>query len=107
MTPFLTWLQMISFRPFVPGIDENNRLIRVNSFRFLDGGGQPLLIKIGSAAVENASSPLSPGGVVPGGHHAWETEIGRIWFGEHVVHEFRVRINSVLTEPRLRQPQHG
>src|SRR5436309_12423112 len=102
MTPFLTWLQMISLRPLIPGIDEDNRFIRVDTFRFLGGGGQPLLVKFGSAAVENSSTQLSPGGVVPGGRHASETEIGRIWFGEHVVHEFRVRINSVRAEPRLR-----
>src|SRR5262245_61402217 len=107
MTPSLTWLQMICLRPFIPGIDEHNRFILLDTFRFLGGGGQPLLVKFGSAAVENSSSQLSPGGVVPAGHHAWETEIGRIWFGEHVVHESRVRVNSVRGEPRLRQPQHG
>ena len=104
MTPFLAWLQRL-LPPIRSGIDENNRLIRVNSFRFLDGGGQPLLIKIGSAAVENNSSQLSAGGVVPAGGGARETKIRRIRLGQHVVHEFHIRINFVLTEPGLCQFQ--
>src|SRR5436309_12415637 len=107
MTPFLTWLQMISLRPLIPGIDEDNRFILVDTFRFLGGGGQPLLIKIGSAAVENVSSQLSPGGVIPARGYAREAKISWIRLGQHVVHELRVRINSVRAEPRLRQPQHG
>src|SRR5437870_12740197 len=107
MTPFLTWLQMISLRPFIPGIDEDNRFILVDAFRFSGGGGQPLLVKFGSAAVEDRRAHLSAGGVIPAGGYAREAKISWIRLGQHVVREFRVRINSVRAAPGLRKPQLG
>src|SRR5215472_14123649 len=83
--PFLAGLEMGSFAPLVPGVDEHERFGR-NPRSPLAGNAsylsvydiaQPTLVKVGARADEDDDIPFSPWAVVPSRADTRYPRIGR------------------------------
>ena len=88
---------MITLRPFIPDIDEHNRLWQLVEGLLISMNGAQLVPVCGwNGAVENAGAAVAAaGGVVPGAGDAGEARVGHWRAGHHGGDDVGVREHPV------------
>src|SRR6185312_11808399 len=76
-------LEMAAHAPFVPGIDEHERLWRAACYGPIDGLAEPPLVRLRGGAVKDRGIAPPSGRVVPAGEDSFVAEVRyRRWIGQ-------------------------
>src|SRR5437868_14667968 len=74
---FLVRLQMASFRPFIPSVNENQSFLQTRSlFDVLRRSGKPFVVGLWRGIRPNAGASSAPRRVVPGRYYARVNLVG-------------------------------
>ena len=100
-----TGLKVVTFAPFVPGIDEDDPKVGRLFLGLPEDERQPLLVELRHRPVENEGVGFAAGGIVPSRRHAPEHLVRRQGFGHGAGGECRVVVDHMAGIRLADQPQ--